>query len=681
MVANQRKLIRLLQQQDTQFVIPVYQRNYDWTGKECRQLFYDIMNVARDEASKSHFIGSIVYIHDDVFTTADTIYLTIIDGQQRLTTVTLLWVALYKYALDKNEAKKANQIYKQYLINEFLEDDGKVKLKPTQNNSEALKALISGDLQDFKEQSQLIENYKLFKELITDDNVEDVMTGISKLIYVDIALERGKDEPQKIFESLNSTGLDLSQGDLIRNYILMELEPNTQERIYRKYWMPIEEFTFHKAKNKSLLSDYIRHYLTFRNRKIPNKGKVYEEFKLKFPNKEIDLEETLEELKRYARFFNKLIDTSKEDDRGVAKEIRNINKLEINVSYPFLLEVYNDYESNVISGKEFVDVVKIIQSFVWRRFIVGLGTNALNKIFTSLYKDVEKENYVPSIEASLAKRRTGTHRFPNNKEIRRELFTKDLYNIRPKNRTYFLQHLENHDNKEPVFIDGNKDITIEHIFPQSPSLEWKERLTEEDFKFFEDRKHTIANLTLSGNNGSLGNRSFIYKRDLAEKGYKDSRLYLNRYLSNIHNWTRTEYQHRVELLFKRFKEIWKYPTDLENVEESQTGEINIFDVDNPTGKMMEYVVYSEQKLSITKYKKLLGHVARDRFQKDRDVFFATELGARLKLGKDSSMKGAIAVGDEYYINGWLSAKDILKRIRLILNAFDLDEELFIKFRE
>src|SRR5690606_5031335 len=253
-------------------------RNYDWTEMECKQLFNDI-SAAETENRGTHFIGSIVFIHEGVYTTGVR-ELVIIDGQQRLTTINILYVALYRFATENDGAYDADRLFNMFLINQYVQDEkSKLKLKQTDTNSRAFKAILQGTEKQFDGYSNVIENYNYFRSVINLDNFDTILQGLNRLIFVEISLERGKDDPQRIFESLNSTGLELSQSDLIRNYILMDLNPKRQKEVFETIWNPIEENIRDAQKQTSLVSDFIRDYLTLRNKKIPNKSKVYEEFK------------------------------------------------------------------------------------------------------------------------------------------------------------------------------------------------------------------------------------------------------------------------------------------------------------------------------------------------------------------------------------------------------------------
>jgi len=558
MEATRQKLNDFLSSLDTNFVIPIYQRNYDWTEAECKQLFNDIINAGETETA--HFIGSIVFIKDNIYTTNETKKLSIIDGQQRLTTITLMYIILKNIAKEIGDESLENKIFERYLINKDLKEEDKIKLQSEGYNQEVLKQLIYGyEIGKEEYSNNLIRNYNYLRNIILKENYETVLDGIKQLIYVDISLEKGRDNPQKIFESLNSTGLDLSQADLIRNYVLMDLEKDQQNELYNNYWGTIEKLA-KDEKGITKVSDFIRDYLTLKNKKIPNKNKVYQEFKIKYDEKEFkNLKVLLSDLLDYANYYNKLINPENEKDKQIKKQLNYINNIEINVSYPFLMNVYKDYSKNIIDKDTFISVLELIQSYVWRRFIVGLPTNALNKVFMKLYEEVDKEKYLYSIQKSLMLKK-GTQYFPKNKEIELALKDKDVYNIKNKNKEYFLERLENYNNKETVSIFDNEKITVEHIFPQNPDRKWKEKLNDNDYIDFKDVYiHTISNLTLSGNNGKLGNKYFTEKRDMnkngEEQGYKFSRLWLNRYLKDLHKWDIEELNNRYEIIKERFFQI------------------------------------------------------------------------------------------------------------------------------
>ena len=258
MKANELPINNFLQAPNVQFVIPVYQRNYDWSTKECKELINDIIAVEQDDRG-THFIGSIVFIHEGAYSISEVKELVIIDGQQRLTTINILYVALYRFAKDNGKQQEVDMLYNMYLTNQYVQQESsKLKLKQTDTNSLAFKAIINETENEYGSYSNLIENYNYFRARIEEDNFQTILNGIKRLIFVEVSLERGKDDPQRIFESLNSTGLDLSQSDLIRNFILMDLDPKDQNRIFENIWNPIEENAKDLTRQKSMVSDYIR---------------------------------------------------------------------------------------------------------------------------------------------------------------------------------------------------------------------------------------------------------------------------------------------------------------------------------------------------------------------------------------------------------------------------------------
>jgi uncharacterized protein with ParB-like and HNH nuclease domain len=686
MKANEVNLNRFLSQPDTQFVIPVYQRNYDWTSAQCEQLLNDILKTGGDSTVNSHFIGSIVYIHDDVYSSSGPRELTIIDGQQRMTTITLIHLVLLSLARNMQNEQLANRIEETYLINKFAQKE-KLKLRPTENNDRALKHLLSSDglHTEFKGHSRIIDNFHFFKNHILVENLEIVQRGLDKLIFVEVSLERGKDDPQRIFESLNSTGLELSQADLIRNYILMGLKPKEQTHIYEKFWLPIETAAKDEERNAERVSDFIRDFLTIENREIPNKNKVYQDFKKKYPFQEIsELEEVLIKLKRYARYYNKLLNPGNESDREIARQLEWINKLDVNVAYPFLLEIFDDYQTGKLDKKGLAEVLELVQSFTWRRFIVGLPTNALNKIFMRLHEDIRYDSYLLSLSQSLLRKR-GSQRFPRDGEVTASLKERDMYNIRPRNRSYFLERLENHENREPVQIDGNPDITIEHIFPQNPDPQWKMKLEEEEYKYIhENYLNTIANLTLSGNNGRLGNKYFLEKRDMnadeKEQGYRFSRLWLNKDLSESDTWDRKTIEVRFERIIHRFLQIWKLPNV--PVEESAAEEVNIFDAEDPTYKKLEFAVFFNQKLAFRHVSQLYDHVLKVLFEIEPDVFYSPDISAKLSLTQDkNALRQSSQISETYFVESNLDSRNKFERIKLLLDKLGLEDELFIKYEQ
>ena len=677
MKANELPINNFLQSPNVQFVIPIYQRNYDWTTSQCSQLINDIISVETEDRG-THFIGSIVFIHEGAYSTSEVKELVIIDGQQRLTTINILYVALYRFAKENKLEKDAEMLYNMFLVNQYVQNESsKLKLKQTDVNSLAFKSILNSTENQFSSYSNVIENFNFFNDLIDSKKFHTIINGIKRLIFVEISLERDKDDPQRIFESLNSTGLDLSQSDLIRNFILMDLVPKEQNKIFNNIWSPIEENARDLTKQQSLVSSYIRDYLTLKSKKIPNKNKVYVEFKKKYADySDDDFNQELEFIKLLSSHYKKFINPNTENDPEIRRELQYISRLEINVAYPFLLQVFEDYENGVIEKSDLIKVLKLIQSFTWRRFIIGLPTAALNKIFMTLYSDIDHEDYYESLAVSLAKKK-GSTRFPTNQEIEVSLKEKDLYNIQSKNRNYMFEMLENYNNRE--YVDtSNESITIEHIFPRNPNEDWQDILSNDELNDFKDKYlNTIGNLTLSGNNGALSNKGFKEKKKMningGEQGYVYSRMWLNDYLKSIDTWTTGEYFERQKIIYERFLKIWEYP----NVDISKFDiydEENIFDVEDPTNMKLQYFIFENNKVDAYDITELYMFIMNELFERNAQLLLDANAGYYFKIQKEeSNLRSGKYLKNGYYIECGMNSHNKFKILRKILSLFNIDD--------
>ncbi|WP_120887132.1 DUF262 and DUF1524 domain-containing protein [Helicobacter pylori] len=562
MKADAMKLLDFIgKSQEKQFVIPIYQRVYSWGKEHCKQLWDDIIKTGGNDQMNGHFIGSIVFVHDGIYTTNYN-ELLIIDGQQRLTTITLLFIALRNYLNDEDEFLEKfsrQKIQNRYLINSDEKGDKKFKLILSEPDRDTLLSLIDENKRKPSEPSlKIMENFKLFEEWIrkNTNKLETIFKGLDKLMVVEISLERSKDNPQLIFESMNSTGKDLTQTDLIRNYILMGLEPEKQEIFYKKYWRAMEEDF---KQNETLFNRFVRHYLTIKTREIPNINKVYEAFKRYQQERGIETEVLLQDLQKYCGFFCQIV-FKKEADKDLNEALGFLVDLEMDVIYPLLLELYSDYSDGVLSKQDFIPIIALIESYICRRAVCGLGTNSLNKVFPSFTKHIQKDEYFKSLKAHFGYL-TEKQRFPNDDEFKKLFITIDFYHF--QKREYFLERLENFNTKEPV---NTKECTTEHIMPQTLTKEW-ERDLGGNFQAIHDKYlHTIGNLTLTGYNEKYSNRSFQEKRDM-EKGFKQSSLRLNQSLKDLESFGEKEIKKRANDLADWALKIWTYPNlDAETLE-------------------------------------------------------------------------------------------------------------------
>ncbi|WP_441730872.1 GmrSD restriction endonuclease domain-containing protein [Helicobacter pylori] len=539
--------------QKNQLVIPIYQRLYSWEKEQCKQLWDDIIKIGGNDKMNGHFIGSILYVRvDDTHSSP----LLIIDGQQRLTTITLLLTALRNHLSDEVKRK---EIEDHYLINSDKDGDKKFRLILSESDKDTLLSLIDKDRRKPSEPSlKIVENFKLFEKWISEntDKLETIFKGLEKLMIVWIALKKEKDDPQLIFESMNSKGIELTQTDLIRNYIIMETEVEKQEDFYNQYWRAMEEDF---KQNETLFNRFVKHYLTIKIGKIPNEKRVYEAFKDYQQKEGIEIEDLLKDLQKYCGYFCQIA-FKKEADKDLNKALSFLVDLEMDVIYPLLLELYSDYIDGVLSKQDFIPIIALTESYLCRRAVCGLGANSLNKVFPFVTKHIQKDEYFKSLKAHFGYL-TEKQRFPNNDEFKKLFITIDFYHF--KKKRYFFERLENFDTEEPV---NTQKCTIEHIMPQELTEEWKKDLGE-NFQAIHDKYlHTIGNLTLTGYNPEYSNKSFQEKRD-QEKGFKQSPLRLNQSLKDLEVFGEKEIKERANDLADWALKIWTYPKlDAETLE-------------------------------------------------------------------------------------------------------------------
>jgi uncharacterized protein with ParB-like and HNH nuclease domain/predicted transport protein len=556
--ATEAKLLSFLQK-SPQFVIPIYQRTYSWTDKQCHQLWDDILRAGSSDTIAVHFIGSIVYIEQGLSQVSHQAPLLVIDGQQRLATVSLLIEALAR-ALGESEPVdgfSAAKLRYYYLSNPLESGDRYFKLLLSQTDNASLKAVIKNTEQPKEPSLRVTQNFDLFTELLAEQkgDLAPVCRGLAKLVVVDIALSRDQDNPQLIFESMNSTGKELSQADLIRNFILMGLEPTLQTRLYEECWRPMEQ-DFGQEAYGTQFDSFMRHYLTVLTGDIPREREVYEAFKdysRTTPVRDAGIEALVKEIRAFARYFCALA-LGREQDPTLSLAFHDLRELKVDVAYPFLLELYDDYASGTLSAADFAAAVRLVEAYVFRRAICAIPTNSMNKTFATFGKALEKDRYLESIQAHFMTL-PSYRRFPADDEFRRDLHTRDVYNFR--SRSYWLRRLENYGRKERVLVD---EYTIEHILPQNPALSaaWKQALGPEWQRVQQQWLHTIGNLTLTGYNAEYSDRSFAEKREM-KGGFKQSPLKLNVGLGRLDTWDEAAIQERAERLADQALTVWIAP--------------------------------------------------------------------------------------------------------------------------
>ena len=559
MKATEAKFLDFLKK-SPQFVIPIYQRTYSWSERECRQLWDDIVRTGSNDAISAHFVGSIVYIEKGLYQVISQPPLLVIDGQQRLTTVTLILEALARQLGDDEpvEGFSAKKLRSYYLLNPLEEGERGFKLLLTQTDKASLLALVQQKAQPTDQSLRVTENFAFFKEQVKNlgADLPALCHGLAKLVVVDIALSREQDNPQLIFESMNSTGRALSQADLIRNFILMGLEPSHQTRLYEDHWRPME-VGFGQEGYGSHFDRFMRHYLTLKTGEIPNVRAVYEAFKSHARTAGIaaaGVDALVEDIRAYAGYYCAMA-LGKETDKKLAEAFRDLRELKVDVAYPFLLELYDDFSSGRLESTDFEPAVQLVEAYVFRRAVCAIPTNSLNKTFATFGRALRKDRYLESVQAHLLTL-PSYRRFPGDEEFKREFVVRDLYNF-PR-RSYWLRRLENHGRKERVPVD---EYTIEHILPQNENLsaKWREELGPEWHRVQESWLHTLGNLTLTGYNAEYSDRPFLEKRDM-KGGFRESPLRLNEGLSGLDKWDEAAIKNRAECLAAVATGVWAVPS-------------------------------------------------------------------------------------------------------------------------
>lgn len=539
-----------------QFLIPVYQQYYSWDIEQCRRLWNDIVDMQKRNKA-GHFVGSIVNIAEQAMPTGVQKYM-IIDGQQRMTTLTLLLLALRDYAIQHPEDTTINsrRIDNMLLKNEYEVGDERYKLLLTETDRDILIRLVESKPIPEGTKSRLIDNYKFFSGKIADRDLQpaEIYESIGKLQIVNITLDRTMDDAQAIFESLNSTGKELSESDLIRNYVLMGLEPSEQTYVYEHLWRPMEQLFVYETQD-SVMDSFFRHYLTMKLTRIPKQGRVYEEFKLYHLNCEFGtIRELCQDLLNYAKFYTDIV-FKRSNNAELKRLYEDIVDLRMEVSYPFLLKVHNDCAEGTITEDNLKEILRLCISYVLRRSICDIPTNSMNKTFATLRNSIRPDDYMNSVKAFFVLQDTYKE-FPDNDKFMAAFMSRDIYTMRARN--YILSRLENFGNKAPIIIEN---YTIEHIMPQNTSLspEWQHDLGVNWKEIQKTYIHTIGNLTLTAYNSEMSDRPFMDKMNMPG-GFKESALRLNAYLVKLTEWNEDHIKERAQQLAAKAVQIWPYPS-------------------------------------------------------------------------------------------------------------------------
>lgn len=675
MKGEARPLLQFLDGSDKRFIIPVYQRNYNWEERHCKQLFDDLVRLMNSQR-KSHFFGSIV---SAALMDGNSSDLLIIDGQQRITTISLLFLAMVnsmkKGFTTSNDPLLCRKIENKFLVDEYQTAERKVRLKPIKDDCFAFDKLLFSDEDDYIKSSNVTRNYNYFYERIqkTELSIDELYESIRRLVIIDIFLHQD-DDPQLIFESLNSTGLGLEEGDKIRNYILMGVEVLLQDKYYNQYWNKIEKNTDFEV------SSFVRDYLTLKQGRIPSFKTIYFSFKEYVENKEIDRETILIDLLKHSKTYRDIRHASTENEQ-LNVILSRLNQLEMSVTYPFLLALL-EYSSDVnLAIEQIKEVLLCVEIYIFRRLIYGLPTNALNKIFCTLHKDVlrlkkEDDSYAEVVKYVLISK-AASGAFPTDNEFLTALSVKNIYTMTSKNKEYLFERLENEDNVERVCVIKymqNGTFSIEHIMPQTLTNQWKESLGEEYERIHHERLNTLANLTLTGYNSKYSNRNFVDKRDI-QYGFRDSGLRINKYIAECEKWTEQELIERNNRLMAQALKLWKYPSTTFVSPVKVREEYCLADDYCFTGKTIASFNFKGTNYQVDSWKEMFVDVVKMIYEMNSSVIYRLADDSNFVDLSHNSNEHTHKIAENIYLYASTSTRSKIRVLNRIFEECDMDKEL------
>lgn len=671
------QLLQFMTGADNRFAIPVYQRKYDWRIENCKQLYDDLVKVVKNHRN-NHFFGSIVSEYNPDGYKNERV---IIDGQQRLTTVSILLLAVHNLIvegkLSTENAYLKDKIMEEYLIDKYDSSDKKIKLIPVKDDREALNRLF--DVKSEKiSYSNLTINYQYFYDRLQlkEISVDEIFDAINKLQIINMTLN-SDDNAQLIFESLNSTGKDLSESDKIRNYVLMGLSPKEQENLYSNYWNKIEKLTGED------LDMFCRDYLSVKTKSIPSISKIYPAFKEYVEEGQLRIEGLLEDLYSYARNYKKLL-AAETDSISINGCIDRLNRLETTIARPFLLEILRYYDEKKITLPDLEIIFQLIENYVFRRIVCDIPTNALNKIFLTLNNDVVKmensaDNYVEKLKYILSNKKD-SGRFPDDTEFINELSVKDFYHIRSKNRSYLFERLENHDTKETKDVYKHLETgvySIEHIMPQHLTPKWIEDLGENYEDIHDTWLHRLANLTLTAYNSNYSNESFERKKNMTN-GFLDSGIRMNQKIAQNEKWGEDELEARNDDLCIKALDIWQYPDTDYIPPVKELDAVTLDDDADLSGKKIERFRFDNTELPVESWIDMYEKMVKILYEKDKSIIrkIASSEDEQYISNNKGQLRVPAEIDDDVYLekHGNTESKitNLLKLFRLYgLEPYDL----------
>ncbi|MGR7840798.1 DUF262 domain-containing protein [Finegoldia sp. P3-F-LR] len=676
MKGSECRLIEYMEGSKKRFIIPIYQRNYDWKIENCKQLFDDLVKVIKNKR-KSHFFGSLVSVYEP--SGRNTEFL-VIDGQQRLTTVSLLLLAMYNLIKSgiviPRDGFLDKQIYEDFLVDKYQPEETRIKLKPVKNDQKAFGKLFY-DVNEYIMESNLTTNYNYFYERIQKQEItiDELFDAICRLEIINITLNN-EDNPQLIFESLNSTGLDLSEGDKIRNFILMGLPSKEQDEYYDKYWNRIEECT------KYDVSSFVRDYLSIKQLAIPSQRKIYISFKEYVEQKSIETEELLKDLLAYAKRYESLLCGSTKN-KALDACIYRLNRLETTVTRPFFLEVLRLYDENKLDMSELSETFLITENYVFRRTICDLPANALSKIFYTLHREITRyegndQEYVEKFKYALLSKKERA-RFPNDDEFSEKFTERPVYQMNSKNKVYIMERLENYSTAEDKDVYGHCDdgtYSIEHIMPQHLTPAWVRALGDDYEEIHETWIHRIANLTLTAYNSKYSNSTFEEKKSM-KNGFEDSGIRMNTYIAKKDKWTLTELEERSKYLMGRALEIWAAPTSKFKPAKKQMDSFTLDDDASLSGRLITSFSYKNTEQPVSSWVEMFQKVLQILYAEDRSIIIKLAVStednvARHFTTNESDFKKSVEIGDGIFVWTNSSTQSKISVLNRVFELYDAD---------
>lgn len=680
-----------------QFVIPVYQRNYDWLMDNCDQLFSDLVKLSRSNR-RSHFFGSIVT------SAADSSYnRLVIDGQQRLTTISLLLLAGIKAvkdgAVEISEESKLDEAYEVFLKAKFCNSERKIKLVPIENNRIAYDKIFNEE-DSFDEDSKITRNYRHFYDLLTRKpqalSFDQLLDAIKRLQIISIELD-SDDDAQLIFESLNSTGLALTEADKIRNYLLMSLTPEEQQVCFKNYWQKIEQSTENQP------TKFLRDYLTIQQQlqRPVRQSNIYYEWKKYMDGH--DRKDELVKMLDYAHYYQQVTE-AKLSTAKLSEKMRHICNIETDVTNVFFIQFLKYASANNLSEDEVFKVVDLVENYLARRIVCNMPGNALTQVFCALHKDVlknieeyssanvELDNSYSDILAYHIMRRDGNYQLPRDMQFVESIKTRDAYHMLKPFQIFLFERLENsvHGEYNDVATDmKKKDATIEHIMPQTLNGDWKAMLGD-NFEEIQDKYlHTFANLTLTGINSELSNKPFEIKRDgkiigsEVYPGYKNSKYRLTKSVTSCDKWTEIELQNRCNEIVATFLRLYPLPQTTFKPLPKPVDEVSLEDETfTPTNRQLKGFRLYDNEYSETTWKDMLLRVVKMITEKYPDIVDSLyDKGSYFWTSKTANLDYCTQIGVDKYLWTTMGNKSKLACLRYLFEKCDIAESELVMLLE